>query len=667
MLTKFDEQSQKAIVIGESIAFDFGHPSVGSEHLLLAILKMTDAKLTNALQKYDVDDKKIEDDIIRLFGRSDDQPFYMEYSEIVQDILENAIQLVKETASDKVSINILSLALLESRESVAMELLKKYKVDIEEIIFEMKENSDLESKLDQIPTLINLNKRMKENKKEIVGREKEIEQLCMILSKKEKSNALIIGQAGVGKSALVEKLAMMINEKKVIPSLQKTLIYELNLSGVVSGTKYRGEFEEKLKKIIDKVKGLDNVVLFIDEIHTMIGAGGAEGAIDASNILKPYIARKDITIIGATTTSEYYQYFEPVQAMNRRFSIVMLQENTREETKQILLQNKAYYEQYHGILLPDDCLDYLLETVTRYMKNRTFPDKAIDILDLACVKTKFLQAKTVTKDILKQTIEEYTKIKIDQEYDYPALKESLKKKVIGQDSIIDTFINHLAYPKKQRNKPQGVYLFTGRTGVGKTELVKQLSIFMNKPIIRLDMSEYKDPTSLQKILGSPPGYIGYEKSSLFLEKLTTNQKSIILLDEIEKAHPDVLHLFLQVLDEGYLEDNQKRKIYFHDCLIIMTANIFQQNNGLGFKKTKKQDNIYHYFSDEFINRIDYTFQFFDLSKDAILTILQNNCAFELSSKELENLLNNYQIHLGARGALRQLQQYLIQKEVLTYQ
>ncbi|MFV0393460.1 MAG: AAA family ATPase, partial [Coprobacillaceae bacterium] len=293
MLTKFNEQAQKAIVIAESIAFDLGHNNVGSEHLLLSLLKMSDSKLKSLLQEYNVDDKKIYDDVVRLFGENDSQPFYMEYSDVVKDILEASIKMTKDRGKNKVTLSFLTISLLQIKESVALELLRKYHVDIDDVIFKLNENSELESKLDQVQSMVNLNKKVKKEEYHVVGREKEIEQLCTILCKKEKNNALIIGEAGVGKSALVEKLARRINEKRVPEALQKTLVYELSLAGIVAGTKYRGEFEEKLKKIIDKVKEVKNVVIFIDEIHNIIGAGGAEGAIDASNILKPYLARKD--------------------------------------------------------------------------------------------------------------------------------------------------------------------------------------------------------------------------------------------------------------------------------------------------------------------------------------------------------------------------------------
>lgn len=406
MLTKFDEQSQKAIVIAESLAFDFGHSNVGSEHLLLSLLKLQESKLKKLLQKYKVTDEVIEADIIRLFGQNDDQPFYLEYSEIMKRILEESIELSKMKNQNQVTLNILSMCLLQVKDSVALELLKKYNVDIEDMIYVLNEKTAYETRLDQINSLVNLNKKVKDKHYKIVGRDKEIDKICAILSKKEKNNVLIIGEAGVGKSAVVEKLAMLINAKKAPQGLEHKIIYELSLSSLVAGTKYRGEFEEKFKKIIDKIKELNNVIIFIDEIHNLIGAGGAEGAIDASNILKPYLARKDMTIIGATTLDEYYNHFEHDHAMNRRFSIVTLKENTKEETYQILSGIKKYYEDYHHIKISQNILNELIELVDEYLKNRTYPDKAIDILDLACVEASFHARKELTKEDIIKTIEQ---------------------------------------------------------------------------------------------------------------------------------------------------------------------------------------------------------------------------------------------------------------------
>lgn len=659
MLTKFDEQAQKAIVVAESIAFDLGHNNVGSEHLLLSLLKISDCKLRDLVKEYGVNEKNIYEDIKRLFGTNDDQPFYMEYSDAVKNILETAVEITNKQNKSKVTLNILTISLLKNAECVAHELLKKYHVDFDDIIYQLNENSELETKLDQIPSLVNLNKKVKQSEHLIIGRKKELEKLCMILSKKEKNNALIIGEAGVGKSALVEKLAYLINQNKVNDGLKKKIIYELSLSSIVAGTKYRGEFEEKLRKIIDKVKDMDNVIIFIDEIHNIIGAGGAEGAIDAANILKPYLARKDLTIIGATTTEEYYQHFEKDQAMNRRFSVITLKENTKEETLEILQKTKLFYERFHQIEVNDEVLTYLVENVDHYIKNRTFPDKAIDIFDLACVKARFKQQHIITKKIVKEVIEEYTSIKINDNYDFENIKAKLNQKIVGQSKAIEQIVNQLKLSKDSL-QPK-VMMFLGNSGVGKSETAKELARLLSRKLIRLDMSEYRDSSSVQKIIGAAPGYVGYDKPSLLLGQLQTYPKSVLLLDEVDKASPDVLNLFLQVFDEGYLEDSHKRKVYFNNTIIIMTSNKGVVKNQLGFKKGNNFRKVNGFFSEEFISRIDEIISFKNLSKQDLKKIIRKHFKEKIREEDIENILDEYNMELQGRGIIKAVNKYLLKR------
>lgn len=659
MLTKFDEQAQKAIVVAESIAFDLGHNNVGSEHLLLSLLKISDCKLRDLVKEYGVNEKNIYEDIKRLFGTNDDQPFYMEYSDAVKNVLETAVEITNKQNKSKVTLNILTISLLKNAECVAHELLKKYHVDFDDIIYQLNENSELETKLDQIPSLVNLNKKVKQSEHLIIGRKKELEKLCMILSKKEKNNALIIGEAGVGKSALVEKLAYLINQNKVNDGLKKKIIYELSLSSIVAGTKYRGEFEEKLRKIIDKVKDMDNVIIFIDEIHNIIGAGGAEGAIDAANILKPYLARKDLTIIGATTTEEYYQHFEKDQAMNRRFSVITLKENTKEETLEILQKTKLFYERFHQIEVNDEVLTYLVENVDRYIKNRTFPDKAIDIFDLACVKARFKQQHIITEKIVKEVIEEYTSIKINDNYDFENIKAKLNQKIVGQSKAIEQIVNQLKLSKDSL-QPK-VMMFSGNSGVGKSETAKELARLLSRKLIRLDMSEYRDSSSVQKIIGAAPGYVGYDKPSLLLGQLQTYPKSVLLLDEVDKASPDVLNLFLQVFDEGYLEDSHKRKVYFNNTIIIMTSNKGVVKNQLGFKKGNNFRKVNGFFSEEFISRIDEIISFKNLSKQDLKKIIRKHFKEKIREEDIENILDEYNMELQGRGIIKAVNKYLLKR------
>ena len=639
LLREFDEQAQKAIVVAESLSFDFGHQNVGSEHLLLSLLKIHDNQLKRLLQKYDVNDAVVEEDIKRLFGTNDDQPFYMEYSQSVKRILERSIEYAKDKNQDQVTLNILIISLLKEKESVAYEILQKYHVDVEEVIYLLQEKSAFETPLDQIPTLVNINKKVKTKKYKIIGRENEIDQVCTILSKKEKNNVLIIGEAGVGKSALVEKLAMLINQGKVVDSLKNKIIYELSLSSLVAGTKYRGEFEEKFKKIIDKVKDLDNVIIFIDEIHNVIGAGGAEGAIDASNILKPYLARKDMTVIGATTIDEYYKHFEKDHAMNRRFSIVTLKENTKEETLEILKGIKGYYESYHQIKIDNVLLKELIELVDCHIKNRTYPDKAIDILDLSCVKAKFYHEKELTKNRIVETIEKYLNITIHHQMDYQKLEKQLNKDILGQEKGIHQMIETFQH----KQLPISFFIY-GPTSCGKTLTAKSLAKYLNYHYLKLDMNQYQESHSLYKLLETY-----HEKPSLLLSTLQSYPHTVLLLDHIDQACEEIIHLFSQILDDGYYEDQAKRKISFENVVFIMSQT-GTSRCCMGFKKSRQTKYLKH----ELFDKVDQIIEYQPLSKEIIEKII--HLREHISIEKIHNLLKEEHIPINLSKMMKQIKQ-----------
>lgn len=639
LLREFDEQAQKAIVVAESLSFDFGHQNVGSEHLLLSLLKIHDNQLKRLLQKYDVNDAVVEEDIKRLFGTNDDQPFYMEYSQSVKRILERSIEYAKDKNQDQVTLNILIISLLKEKESVAYEILQKYHVDVEEVIYLLQEKSAFETPLDQIPTLVNINKKVKTKKYKIIGRENEIDQVCTILSKKEKNNVLIIGEAGVGKSALVEKLAMLINQGKVVDSLKNKIIYELSLSSLVAGTKYRGEFEEKFKKIIDKVKDLDNVIIFIDEIHNVIGAGGAEGAIDASNILKPYLARKDMTVVGATTIDEYYKHFEKDHAMNRRFSIVTLKENTKEETLEILKGIKGYYESYHQIKIDNVLLKELIELVDCHIKNRTYPDKAIDILDLSCVKAKFYHEKELTKNRIVETIEKYLNITIHHQMDYQKLEKQLNKDILGQEKGIHQMIETFQH----KQLPISFFIY-GPTSCGKTLTAKSLAKYLNYHYLKLDMNQYQESHSLYKLLETY-----HEKPSLLLSTLQSYPHTVLLLDHIDQACEEIIHLFSQILDDGYYEDQAKRKISFENVVFIMSQT-GTSRCCMGFKKSRQTKYLRH----ELFDKVDQIIEYQPLSKEIIEKII--HLREHISIEKIHNLLKEEHVPINLSKMMKQIKQ-----------
>ena len=554
LLREFDEQAQKAIVVAESLSFDFGHQNVGSEHLLLSLLKIHDNQLKRLLQKYDVNDTAVEEDIKRLFGTNDDQPFYMEYSQSVKRILERSIEYAKDKNQDQVTLNILIISLLKEKESVAYEILQKYHVDVEEVIYLLQEKSAFETPLDQIPTLVNINKKVKTKK------------------------YMIIGEAGVGKSALVEKLAMMINQGKVVDSLKNKIIYELSLSSLVAGTKYRGEFEEKFKKIIDKVKDLDNVIIFIDEIHNVIGAGGAEGAIDASNILKPYLARKDMTVVGATTIDEYYKHFEKDHAMNRRFSIVTLKENTKEETLEILKGIKGYYEKYLNIT-------------------------------------------------------------IHHQMDYQKLEKQLNKDILGQEKGIHQMIETFQH----KQLPISFFIY-GPTSCGKTLTAKSLAKYLNYHYLKLDMNHYQESHSLYKLLETY-----HEQPSLLLSTLQSYPHTVLLLDHIDQACEEIIHLFSQILDDGYYEDQAKRKISFENVVFIMSQTC-TSCCCMGFKKSRQTKYLKH----ELFDKVDQTIEYQPLSKEIIEKII--HLREHISIEKIHNLLKEEHVPINLSKMMKQIKQ-----------
>lgn len=656
MLTQFHEKAQKVIVIAESIAFDLGHSHVGSEHILLSLLKLQDSQFVNALKKYGVDDASIHDDVVRLFGEKEVQPFYMEYSNVVKKILEDALSLAKKKKQSKVMVNDLIVALINQEKCVAVELLNKYHVPLREIESMLAEERTALYELDGVYELVNINDKVDKEKRLMIGRDKEINKLFSILCKKEKNNALLIGKAGVGKSALIEKLAYMINNKEVPDMLINKVIYELNLSSLVAGTKYRGEFEEKFKKIIDKVIDAKDAIIFIDEIHNLIGAGGAEGAIDASNILKPFIARNQLTLIGATTLDEYYKYFEKDQAMNRRFSVITMDENTETETLEILLGLKQQYEEYHHIVIDCKVLEDIVRLSKRYLPSRVFPDKALDVLDLSCVKAKLLSKEELSVDDVKNVIEELSGLTLDENLSIDTIEGNMNKEIIGQKDAVHQLCLSLKNKNKLDNKPEGIYLLIGSSGIGKTETAKVLAKQLNRPLVRLDMSEYSDSVSVTKIIGSPPGYVGYDNYSTLFSELVLHPHCVLLLDEIEKAHPQVLHLFLQGFDEGVIKDSHHRMINLNNCIVIMTSNAVVKNNQLGFKKqTLNMNQLEEIFSKEFLNRIDEIIMYKELTKDDLFVIAESK---GLAKEQIEDILYEYDFHLGARLLLKKINQYV---------
>ncbi|MCL4142464.1 UNVERIFIED_CONTAM: hypothetical protein GTU68_031735 [Idotea baltica] len=477
----------------------------------------------------------------------------------------------------------------------------------------------------------------------IVGRDKEIERVAQILSRRKKNNPILIGEPGVGKSAIAEGLALRIIQKKVSRVLFGKRVVTLDLASLVAGTKYRGQFEERMKAVMNELEKSPEVILFIDELHTIVGAGGASGSLDASNMFKPALARGEIQCIGATTLDEYRQYIEKDGALARRFQQVMVDPTTPEETVQILVNIKEKYEEHHHVSYTQEAIDACVTLSDRYISDRFLPDKAIDVLDEAGARVHINNIH-VPDDIVKleESIEDVKKEKNrvvkSQKYEEAAqLRDKEKKlngRVIGQDEAIKKLTKAIQRTRvglKDPSKPIGTFVFLGPTGVGKTELAKVLSSYLfdkEDSLVRIDMSEYMEKFSVSRLVGAPPGYVGYEEGGQLTEKVRRKPYSVVLLDEIEKAHPDVFNILLQVLDDGILTDGLGRRVDFRNTIIIMTSNIGVRDlkdfgSGIGFSTRSKENNdaLKKTFSPEFLNRLDDVIIFNSLSREDIHKII----------------------------------------------
>jgi ATP-dependent Clp protease ATP-binding subunit ClpC len=513
----------------------------------------------------------------------------------------------------------------------------------------------------------NLNRLAREGKlSEVIGREKEIIELGRILIQKKKGNAIILGDAGVGKTAVVEGLAVAIVQGNVPPQLKQKTIFELNMASVVAGTKFRGEFEERLQAIINEVTQNPHLILFMDEVHTLLGAGATGGAMDASNILKPALARGDIHFIGATTWDEYRRYIEKDPALLRRMQTVNIEEPTKSDCLHILDKLKKGFQEYYGVVITDEAIQQAIELSIIYLPDLRLPDKAIDILESACSSKLFpsrffsgkevntVQTKQIGADDIRKVVARKSGVPIDnlrqnQSNQIIHIDKFLKERIIGQDEAIRSIAEVIKVAKagfKEAHKPIGVFLFCGPTGVGKTETAKLLAEFFSgeaSKLVRFDMSEYMEKHEISKLLGAPPGYIGHEEEGQLIRKMRTNPGSVVLFDEIEKAHPDINNIFLQIFDEGVITGSQGKKAYFNEAIIILTSNLGtntpprKEKPAMGFKHEELRDAsaslwqesvilqaVKKHFSPEIINRIQSIVVFNSLDEPSIHKIIEHH-------------------------------------------
>jgi len=717
MFSKFDEEARKVLVGCKKEMSRLKHPYIGSEHLILSILSNKNLSMCKRLNDYGLTYNKFYDDLVKVVGLGNDANEWFLYTPLLKRVIEDAIISSKENNNGEVTAQHLLLSLLEEGEGVAIRLMISMGIDIDELYNEFSTNYSLKKNKTKKKLVIedygyDMNKKALAGEIDpVIARDDEINRIIEVLCRRTKNNPLLLGEAGVGKSAIVEELALRIVKGEVPEKLQNKRIISIAMANLVSGTKYRGEFEDRITKMLKEIENDDSIIIFIDEIHTLVGAGGAEGAIDASNILKPALSRGKLKVIGATTTGEYKKYMEDDRALARRFQKVDIEEPDEKKLYAILKELKPIYESFHAVSLDDDILELIVKLSNKYIYDRKQPDKAIDILDEVCAKVavskdekmsklnnykkliselyrkkneaivkndfdfaltlkneeksleekigKLEQAlllngnvKKVTKDMIAEVIMLKSKIPVyelssDNIGSLKDLEAKLNSVVIGQSAAISklcSITKKIRMGFKKENRPNS-FLFVGSTGVGKTLLVKEYvnNLFNNDNLIRLDMSEYKEEHSISKIIGSPPGYVGYNNKVTVLEEVKNKPHSVILLDEIEKAHKSVINLFLQALDEGSIKDASGNNYRLDNNIIIMTSNLGVNNKGIGFNEKNEEfigNKIKEYLGVEFVNRIDNVIIFNNISYENIEVIIKNKI------KEVKKKFNASNIIIG---------------------
>ena len=756
MVYKFTKRAEKALEYAGDLAQGFGHNYIGTEHILYGLVKEGSGVASQVLNMQKITAENVVEEIEVLIGKGDKSQNRGEigFTPRSKRVIENAFLEARKLGSEFIGTEHLLIGIMREGDSVAVRIMMDLNVNPQKLYNEIvkvineDENAGANDKqpkgkargsYNQTPTLnqygTDLTKKATEGKLDpVIGRKDEIQRVIQILSRRTKNNPCLIGEPGVGKTAVAEGLAEKIIAEDVPEMLKNKRVVSLDIASMVAGAKYRGDFEERIKKCLEEVKKAGDVILFIDEVHTIVGAGSAEGAVDAANILKPLLARGEVQVIGATTLNEYRKYIEKDSALERRFSPVTVGEPTNEETIEILKGIRDRYEAHHNVKITDEAIKAAVELSTRYINDRFLPDKAIDLVDEAASRVKmrtYTQPDTLKK--LEEEISAMNKEKDDaikvQDFEKAAglrdkinvekeklqkekekweskntksittlteediaevvaswtgvpvkkltqteneklrnLEQTLHQRVIGQNEAVDAVAKAIRRGRvglKDPNRPIGSFLFLGPTGVGKTELSKALaeSLFGNEDaMIRIDMSEYMEGHSVSKLIGSPPGYVGFDEGGQLTEKIRRKPYSVILFDEIEKAHPDVMNMLLQILDDGRLTDAQGRTVNFKNTVIIMTSNIgarlITDKTTLGFSaKDKKDESQKEYetikkdvmgelkkqFRPEFINRIDEIIVFHKLNDEdikQIIDIMLNQVTKRMAEKSYKFEIDN---------------------------
>ena len=666
MLEKFSSGAQRIISLAEALAFEFNHSTVGSEHLLLAILKAKDNNLSKELNKSNIDYYTFYPQIRNLYSEAQDNSLYVQYTFELKEILANSIVISEKNNESLVSVDSLSYSLI-SRNNVASELLNKHEININTV---MKMLNNTRKKKSELLSLNDLHLLGESKKDPLIGRENEIEQLLNALCRRNKPNAILLGEPGVGKTAIVEEVARRIYENK-IPSLKNKRIYELDIASTVSGTKYRGEFEDKIKKIIKKVIEDKDAMLFIDEIHTIVKAGGAEGAIDASNILKPYLSRGEIQIIGATTEEEFNLTFEKDKALKRRFQLIHVDETNKEETKEILYKIKPLYEKFYKIKIDNYLLDEIVDLASEYLLNQRFPDKAIDILDNSCVNAK----DHLTIENINNTMKSYYKIKPLNNLD--TLEEKLKQEIVGQEKVVKDVVRELSLITriKKETSPNLVLLFNGPSGCGKTKCADLISsvLFNQGNYVVINLSNYKDVNGVNKLINSTNnGYL--EVVSPLVKTLSRNPSSLVVFENIDKASFEIKEFVKDVFDKGYFYDNRGSYINCKNAIFILISSVFDNTyNDFASYLTKEFDTtnkgLEQCLGEKLISQIDRIVEFKKLSKNELKEIAfryvkKSELSLETSQidEAISSLKNDEFEEKGARIIYKKIKENLDRKD-----
>ncbi len=778
---RFNDRAKRVLALAQDEAIRFNHNYIGTEHLLLGLVREGEGVAARVLDSLGVELSKVRTAVEFIIGRGDSttSPSEITLSPRTKKVIELAIDEARKLGHSHVGTEHLLLGLVREGEGIASGVLESLGVSLEKVRHQViatlgqqhpataetasaggKSASSKTPTLDQLG--VNLTAMAKAQQLDpVIGREKEIERVIQILSRRTKNNPALIGEPGVGKTAIAEGLAHRIVKGDVPETLQGKRVLTLDIGSLVAGTKYRGEFEERLKKIIEELRHAHDVILFIDELHTLVGAGAAEGAVDAANILKPSLARGELQCIGATTLDEFRKYIERDAALERRFQPVMVEEPTIEETVDILMGIRSRYEDHHKVSITDEAVKASAELSARYITDRFLPDKAIDLMDEAASRVR-LRYSTLPADVkdaqkqLDQVVTEKEAAMEGQQYELAStlrlkerqqqdklqqakadwllaqsqkrpevtdediaevvsmwtgipvrrlaeeetqkllrMEEVLHNKVIGQEAAVTTVARAVRRARaglKDPRRPIGVFFFVGPTGTGKTHLAKQLADFMfgsDENVVKIDMSDYMERHNVSRLVGSPPGYVGYEEGGQLTETVRRKSYCVILLDEIEKAHPEVFNILLQIFDEGRLADAKGRTVDFRNTIIIMTSNLAQKmlksEASLGFRqkgegedadvqamyermKERVMEEMKRFFRPEFLNRIDATVVFQPLNKEEIRKIVElelQGVRKQLASQEITLIVTDeakdhiasvgYDANFGARPLARQIQ------------